>query len=155
MILTNPFTGQVLNTWTDEARTAALESRRRKSGLRKSYSKLQSEVPKTPIVYHRTLPDYALTDSKSKLWGAVFPNESVEVYGHGGKMERELAAHEVGHIRSGHAGYDSEEMLDKQEREAWQWALKNRRKLSISKKKLRNLIRTAEAKAGLDRGSYL
>lgn len=182
-MLVNPFTGIIINAWSDEARKASAESRRkradiRKSNLAKSYNAIQKSAGKARIIYSRAPEKFYNLQKKPKIWGVNVPSQieyamSVglskkeakellpkpkppKIYvGKNARMERAIAAHEVGHRKLGHIGnligLPDEEI--RQEKDAWKWAMKNRKKLRVSKKKLFQLIRTAEARSGLKAGT--
>jgi hypothetical protein len=57
-----------------------------------------------------------------------------------GPREREVAAHEAGHVRLGHV-LGALAPRETKESEAWRWALKNAKKLGLSKRKIRQVMR--------------
>jgi len=170
-VLVNPFTGMVLNTEVPNPRGCNQHTgpncghRARKiRSLADSYKALQGaaihpatgfRIPINYMDYDPNEVEFSL-DEDRKLWGLYLPDDFGRDIIQVGKSprQREIAAHEVGHLASGHSEFPESETREdhlKIEEEAWAWALKNRRKLGISRKKLLQTKRIAkinEARSG-------
>lgn len=133
MLLTNPFTKQVVNAnpeGCNQYKKCAVRS------LEDSYSAIGQSAG-IPVEY--------VSDEHPELGGAMgitIPGKKVLVSR--GVTEREVAAHEVGHSVTDPFGIrqsDPDENI-RREAMAWKWALKNRGKLGLSKRKILRAVRS-------------
>jgi len=149
MIFVNPFTGMTIN-----ANPKGCNQWSGPECAEGSYKALQQEAG-IPIEYGSRYSSY-IPESTGTPLGDVLEamgeptNARIQVKK--GRLERAIAAHEVGHHVSGHR---DENWYADTEREAWKWALKNRKKLAISKKKIRQAVRQAEQSGYLPRNTLL
>ncbi len=162
MMLINPLTRQVLNANPEGCNQY---SGQECSGFPRSADDSKSLIEREAGIPVRYKPGVDSTYS-APVHGFnrdLFEALGMETGGHikvrSGPLERAVALHEVGHHKSGHsnefAKTDEEMWEPSTERQAWKWALKNRRKLAVSKKRIRQAIREAEFKSGLSRGTLL
>lgn len=168
MLLVNPFTGQVINTWSDAARAASALARR----LGRSYKGSKRLIHQTSKSLGLKKPIYLEGIDPRDMYGSVgklnqisvkasipsselskFPKtKAKKVVAAVGKgpYEREVLMHEIGHIASGHHLGKRPKVGDI-ESEAWDWAIKNAKKHNISKRKLVRLKKRVYADAfGMD-----
>lgn len=138
MMIVNPFTRQVLN-----ANPKGCNQHTGPRCARDSYEQIERFAGR-PVIYTDIFPPYyAEANQDHVLAGA-------------GKFERELAAHEIGHILSGHLQKPEATDPDdrwkehaREEQEAWRRAIKDAKKLGVSRRKLRRIARTYAIKAHL------
>jgi hypothetical protein len=175
-LISNPFTRQFMltNAWTEAARKASAASRKRKSNMKKAYGALQSAAGDVEIKYLDQNP-IGLADDTRKMWGHYAPStvdagraigldeEFLRQYkiplnpprimvGKGHRLERAIAAHEVGHATLKHVPGEVKDYIG-MESDAWKWAIKNRNRLRVSKRKLFQALRSAEAATGVSAGT--
>lgn len=154
MLFVNPFTGMTINANPKGCNQYSGPECAYKGSLIGSYEAIKKEAG-IPIDYGEEYSAY-IPDSTGTLLGDVLSAMGRPTHARiqvkSGPLERAIAAHETGHHKNQHqeGGWDPE-----QERQAWRWALKNRKKLAISKRKIRQAVRMAEVSGDLPRNTLL
>lgn len=139
MILVNPFTGMVINAnqkgcnqWTGPKCWAeSHEALKKAAGI--------------PIEFGAKASRYLSRDPRG-------PRIEIAEDPFTAALERPIIAHEIGHHKSGHQPVPRNYV---DERQAWKWVLKNRKKLAISKRQIRQAIRTIEQLDELPRNALM
>lgn len=159
MILVNPFTRQVLNS--DVPNPRGCNQHTGPNCSKNDIRKRLEEVADIPIDWDdETMPQgqsggFVMGLTKSELERFRGGRAAkIKIARH--PYEKEIAGHEIGHSLSppSPVDYEGEDendpMLLAEERAAWKYALKKRRELGLSKRKLLQLVRSVGYKRGVD-----
>lgn len=143
MLLVNPFTGMILNAnpkgcnqWSGPIC--------REDSWNAIRSSTNAQIVEVPDEDDETASNYYFAN------GSYHPKEHKIEMTYRRKGNRITLAHEIGHS----IGRGLSEPVE-EERRAWKWVMKNRKKLAISKRKIRQLIRDSEYGNGLPRNTLL
>jgi hypothetical protein len=156
MTITNPFTGATLNANVPNPEgcnqhtgpnCGSGSSRSFPKSSEESWKKLSEEAG-VPVELLDDLEQYGLIDYEYEPSTDEFVPKKIRVRKH--PLARAILAHEVGHASTRPSeGMEDLDMAGidyspESEVAAWKWALKNRKRLGVSKKDLRKMIRVSE-----------
>ena len=155
-MLINPFTGQVLNVnpqgYNQYTGKGPESNRKRLQQIAGDDVRIEYKIPEAYEKSVRLSGDYFPPEVD---WDTEEVTKPATIFVSPGRYEGAIAAHEIGHHKLGHTqDVEYEDDAESRERDAWRYALKNRKSMAVSKRKLFRLMRTAEVLAKKSRGTF-